>query len=182
MLTTMLAAATAFAAPTKNASLPHLIFAMIDDDVSYTLDFCEFVTNTWNYCTLNHDGLVMFSFSLYDNDYSGLLDGNELEDMIREVYGNKLSTDCARCVDIVKDMDKDQSGDVNIREFTDSVKKYPLLLFPAFNMQSRLKERTFGPGFWDSERKRRRVIFGKRAGCPWNAHMLCTSLVSPSSV
>ena len=39
MLATMLAAATAFSTPTKNAPLPNLIFAMIDDWGWYDVGF-----------------------------------------------------------------------------------------------------------------------------------------------
>ena len=41
MLATMLATATAFSTPTKNAPLPHLIFAMIDDWGWYDVGFAR---------------------------------------------------------------------------------------------------------------------------------------------
>jgi Ca2+-binding EF-hand superfamily protein len=46
-------------------------FSILDRDKSGELDFCEFVTCIWNYCTFSAIGLINFAFDLYDTNDSG---------------------------------------------------------------------------------------------------------------
>lgn len=60
---------------------------MFDEDNSGEIDFREFVVALWNYCTLGKATLVIFAFDLYDTDGSGIIDAQELDNMLKEVYG-----------------------------------------------------------------------------------------------
>ena len=65
------------------------IFTSFDCDGSSGIDFYEFVTNVWDYCTLTKDNVVYFAFSLYDKDESGFLEKGEIENMLKDIYGDK---------------------------------------------------------------------------------------------
>ena len=72
----------------------------------------------------------------------------EVEQLVADVYGphwadNKKVTERA-----LKAMDQDEDGIVSMAEFEAAVKKYHNLLLPAFSMQLKLKERSFGASWW----------------------------------
>ena len=51
------------------------------------MDFLEFIVSVWNMCTLSPATLTNFTFDLYDLDDDGELSYDEMETMIRELYG-----------------------------------------------------------------------------------------------
>jgi Ca2+-binding EF-hand superfamily protein len=64
-------------------------FSLIDSDNDGKVDFYEFVAAIWNYCTLDWESLVRFSFDLFDIDGSGELEINEIEKLVCYVAGKK---------------------------------------------------------------------------------------------
>jgi len=48
--------------------------------------------------------------------------------------------------------------DIDITEFRDFVRKYPALLFPAFNLQGELQKMIMGPDFWKYFSDRRMAL------------------------
>lgn len=68
------------------------VFTLFDDDGSGKIDFREFVLSLWNYCTLSKASLVMFAFDLYDTDSTGELSPEEIEGMLRDLYGKQAQT------------------------------------------------------------------------------------------
>ena len=43
------------------------IFMIMDASGDHRLDFSEFFTGMWNYCTLNREDLEKFAFDLFDS-------------------------------------------------------------------------------------------------------------------
>jgi Ca2+-binding EF-hand superfamily protein len=125
-------------------------FAMNDHDNSHTFDFFEFLGVIYNYCSLDREGLVKFAFSLVDKDNSGHLTMDELEVLVHMVYGVSLSksdagiyksknmTDVNNAMTVLHNLDTDKSGDISFREFVGCVRQHPMLLFPAFQVQTYL--------------------------------------------
>lgn len=64
-------------------------FRLIDDDRSGELDFFEFIAAVWNYCTMDWETLVRYSFDLFDTDNSGQLEMEEIERLVCYVAGTK---------------------------------------------------------------------------------------------
>ena len=58
-------------------------------DNSGLIDFREFVISSWNYCTLGSTTLAQFAFDLYDRDNSGQIDAEEVDLMLRDIYGSR---------------------------------------------------------------------------------------------
>merc|ERR1712086_833193 len=67
------------------------LFMMIDENGSGEIDFNEFLVGLWNICTFEDDCLVRFAFDLIDKDRSGLVDGEEVENLVKGVHGSKTT-------------------------------------------------------------------------------------------
>ena len=73
------------------SSLVHCYTASLqDEDGSGEVDFREFVTSLWNYCTVGPHALSIFAFDMYDCDSSGTIDKDEIRLMLKEVYGDEF--------------------------------------------------------------------------------------------
>jgi Ca2+-binding EF-hand superfamily protein len=124
------------------------VFALMDEDGSGDIDFSEFVLCIWNYCTLDLKSLIKFAFGLFDADGSGTLEPDEVEFMIREVYGDAWDSNIRvqRVVDII---DVNGDGVISFDEFQEFNRKYPCMLFPAFQMQQHLRKGIYGERWWN---------------------------------
>ena len=123
------------------------VFSIMDEDGSGEIDFREFVACIWNYCTFDLKALIKFAFSMFDLDGSGVLEAQEVRNLVEEVYGDGYKNN-VRVQRIVEKIDKDDDGDISFDEFNSFNRQYPALLFPAFSMQMTLRERCFGEGYW----------------------------------
>jgi len=130
------------------------VFTIMDEDGSGEIDFREFCIATWNYCTLGKGALILFAFDLYDNDSSGSIDVDEIELMLKEVYGKSVKTN-SQAKHLMQALEKDygnkSTADCNIdkAQFSDFVRRNPGLLYPAFQLQSKLQAAICGVGFWE---------------------------------
>lgn len=125
----------------------HQCFSLNDHDKSHTMDFMEFLGVVYNYCSLSKEGLIKFAFALVDKDNSGHLTMDEIEELVHMVYGVHLSasdngvyhsknmTDVKNAMTVVRNLDKDKSGDISLHEFAKCAQLHPFLLFPAFQVR-----------------------------------------------
>eukprot|EP00948_MAST-09A_sp_MAST-9A-sp1_P000467 g467.t1 len=139
------------------------IFMIMDASGDHRLDFAEFFTGMWNYCTLNREDLEKFAFDLFDSDGSGTVDKIEIRKLVYMACGkNVLDKDAQKVMDT---LDADGDGEVTFNEFKTMIKKTPSLLFPVFNLQKSIREKFMGVSYWKKATKRReKNIKGKDAG------------------
>ena len=117
-----------------------------------------------NYCTYDKESLIQFSFDLvsycvhqrplrndytffqcdvqqeqYDLDGSGEISVEEMTQILRELYGNKIdnSSYASRILGRIKDLAVQQGkgGQVSRDEFSQFTRTHPAMLFPAFQLQ-----------------------------------------------
>ena len=129
---------------------PLLLSHQLAGDPTLPEDFREFTVSVWNYCTFELKALVKFAFSLFDLDGSGWLDQEELEELVKEVYGDGFNNN-VRVQRIVDKIDENGDGKISFGEFQSFNKQYPALLFPAFEMQQNLRRRVHGSDFWEAQ-------------------------------
>lgn len=138
------------------------IFGLMDKDSSGEIDFHEFVIATWNYCTFTHRGLAEFSFDIYDLDSSGTLEAYELEQLTKDVYGEKdLPERTQRTIQILAP--KGENNLVTRAQFANFNQKQPLLLFPAYQMQETLIQKIMGKNWWGKMSQERERNFKSRS-------------------
>jgi Ca2+-binding EF-hand superfamily protein len=126
------------------------VFSLMDTDGSGLISFHEFVLSIWSYLSLDLDSLAKFSFQLYDNDNSNYMEMNEVNAMITWVYGSTDLNSNDRLGKILEKMESSSQNRVSLNEFVNYSKQYPLLLYPAFMMQSVLRRGIFGEAYWDA--------------------------------
>ena len=93
----------------------------------------QFVISMFLYLIKTKESIAEFAFDMFDKDNSNALNRNEIEEMIKFVYGNNdLGGHVKKIIDT---MDTSHDGRISKREFVVTANKFPALLFPAFEMQ-----------------------------------------------
>lgn len=131
----------------RETTFSRRVFGMLDMNSSGEIDFKEFVVSIWNYCTFNRQSLALFAFTLFDTNDSGVLDSNELNQLIVSVYGDTAHSE-ARLQRIVAAFDDNGDGTVSKYEFVVFNNTQPLILFPAYQFQATLRGRILGTRWW----------------------------------
>lgn len=125
------------------------LFTLIDENASGEIDFNEFLVGLWNICTFEEDSLLRFAFDLVDKDNSGYIDGDEMEDLIKNVHGTKYNKMLfAHTKKVMKKYDKNGDNQFSFEEFKGTHRELPLLFMPAFTLMYKMKEEFYGPDFW----------------------------------
>jgi hypothetical protein len=155
------------------ASLPELL-AFLDLDRSFLservynlyrdggagIGFQAWVLATWNLCSRDADGLAFFAFNVYDIYGRGWLGLLEVSNLLREVYGEGYEAKHTARATLRKLCHVDVRGRpvgarVGFRRFLEVTRSAGVLLFPAFELQRVLQERTGGVGRWEALTRRR---------------------------
>lgn len=133
----------------------------MDKDGSGEVDFVEFVFAVWNYCSFSHANLVRFAFDLYDLDGSGEIEHEEAVRCVREVWGDAWEESSIAQKIIAKldaIMHGTTSGKLSVQKFQDFAMRHPMLLFPAFQLQTEIQKKVLGEKFWLRAAKKRASI------------------------
>jgi len=123
------------------------IFEMVDLDDSGMMDFSEFVCVLSTFCIFNRDDVLRFSFDCFDSDGSGSITEDEVEklvDMMQAENPMFLAN-----IELAKEaLRSDSDGEIDYLEFRTLNDRFPLMLQPAFKLQSKLHEMTLGMDDW----------------------------------
>lgn len=131
------------------------VFSIFDEDRSGQVDFREFVLSLWNYCTLTKATLDLFAFDLYDQDSSGELGGDEVEQMLKDIYGKESKTNhnAKSVAQEIRKIEKHHNFDIDrFRKFAGT---HNAMLFPIFRIQLALQKNILGKRFWERNATRR---------------------------
>jgi serine/threonine-protein phosphatase 2B regulatory subunit len=138
------------------------LFSMFDDDGSGTIDFHEFVVSTWSYCTLHRATLLLFTFDVYDTDHNGSLIMDEMNAMLKDLFGSDYQSKRAAVIAALEaDSLAAKDGDFNIDDFRIFARLHGSILAPAFRVQNELRERIAGEKFW-SRLANKRILLQKK--------------------
>ena len=137
----------------------------------------EFVLGLYNFCTFDNVSLCRFAFQIYDLDGSGYLDHDEIEKIVKDLYGRrgfKTNASAQKCIQQLKNMEWYSgstldmgTGEIDFQSFLIFSKNHPTLLYPAFQMQYDLQSQCLGSGCWQCAAEQRRSL-EKIIGCSDN--------------
>ncbi|GAB9475941.1 hypothetical protein Gpo141_00013016, partial [Globisporangium polare] len=142
----------------KRSRFSEKAFSVMDKDGSGEVDFVEFVLAVWNYCSFSHASLVRFAFDLYDLDGSGEIEHAEAVRCVREVWGDaweesSIAQKIVAKLDAI--MQGTASGKLSVQKFQEFAMRHPMLLFPAFQLQTEMQKKVLGEKFWLRAAKKR---------------------------
>lgn len=129
------------------------VFKLLDDDFEGSLDFEEFLVGLWNYSSADPLHLIAFAFMLYDVKGEGTIDKKQFSSFVKDVYDGKASRDTVES--LWRRFDTDRNGVIELSEFASACSKRKNLLFPAFAIQTKIRQKLFGLYWWNEETKRR---------------------------
>lgn len=118
------------------------------------MHFDDFLINVWNYGTMNAMDIIHFVFQLYNDDGNGILTMSEMNSLVRMMYNvETLSFELKRKI---KRADSDGDGYFSFEEFTAFSKREAKILQPAFDLQRRLRVKSFpNTNIWSTEIQKR---------------------------
>mmetsp|Transcript_30923 Transcript_30923/g.51725 ORF Transcript_30923/g.51725 Transcript_30923/m.51725 type:complete len:209 (+) Transcript_30923:21-647(+) len=126
------------------------VMALFDTDNTGYVDFKEFVTAVWNYCTVNQASLYIFAFDLYDLDRTGKLTVAEIKHMLKDLYGKSYSTNRI-ATHLLKEIDHmSMHHRMTIEMFQEFCYRHKALLLPAFSLQQVMRNAILGVHFWEA--------------------------------
>ena len=141
--------------------LGEIIFRLFDGQKDSKVTFHELILCLYFFCTQERDLLELFAFQLFDADDSGVMTSEEISFMVTLIWGLHTTTTYTKghkrtttthdkhVEDALKLLDADHSGDVTLEEFLLYAKKAPIILFPIFELQMKLRDKTLGRKRWE---------------------------------
>jgi hypothetical protein len=122
--------------------------------------FKNFAIATWNVCTRDKDNLTNFAFQLYDVKGRGELGLADVRLLLSEIFGSEFETKPVS-KDLMRRMIRfDYKGTaldahVSLDLFMQITLGNPMMLYPAFELQRKVQEKTLGVKGWDKITARR---------------------------
>ena len=110
------------------------VFQLFDYDKSGQIDIREFLVALSNFSGAGKDDKLKFAFMIFDEDGNGMITKEELTRILKANHMASQDSEVARKADtILTQADKDGDGVVTFDEFVIVSKKFPNILFPAYN-------------------------------------------------
>ena len=111
------------------------------------LDYAPFFVGLFDFCTMNDEHLVRFTFDLIDEDRSGYLSREEVYDLILLMSKTEAEAQL-KCQKLLNVIDANRDGDVSYVEFARCHRRIPSLMQPAFIIRRSLRMKCMGTKFW----------------------------------
>jgi len=109
------------------------VFQLYDYDKTGQIDAREFLIAISNYTGAGKEDKLKFAFMIFDNDGNGVITKAELLSILKANHMASSDSEVARKADtILAQADKDGDGVITFDEFVIVSKKFPNILFPAY--------------------------------------------------
>ncbi|CAK4659064.1 unnamed protein product [Aphanomyces euteiches] len=119
----------------------------LDANGNGKIDFEEFVYALTMYCMFTREEILQFAFRTFDQDDSGTIDETEFRKLAEMVNDGKPLF-AGNFNKALKDFDKKNDGVITFEGFDLLNRRYPMILFPCFQLQERIQRATLGEKHW----------------------------------
>lgn len=145
------------------------VIALVDESGTGCLKFNEFFRVVCIYSMYTQTQILEFCFQTFDKDGSGTIDEAEFLDMVR-VINNADPTFPGNFKTALEEFDGNADGLISFREFKQIHHTFPLVMFPAFQLQDKMHLHVCGSAFWvrvmkEREKERLRNEYIDTHGC-----------------
>jgi Ca2+-binding EF-hand superfamily protein len=113
-------------------------------------EFCRIVIS---FCAFTEEDILSFVFHSHDEDQSGHIDADEFISIARGVHDAKELTSAHTDEITLATFDLNGDEKLGLKEFISINQRFPLVFFPAFRLQDKVRRRTLGLARWESVMK-----------------------------
>jgi serine/threonine-protein phosphatase 2B regulatory subunit len=111
------------------------VFRLFDYDRTGQIDGREFLIGVSNFTGASKEDKLKFAFIIFDEDNNGVITKAELTKILKANHMANTDAEVQRKADtIIAQADKDGDGVITFDEFVVVSKKFPNILFPAYNV------------------------------------------------
>lgn len=128
------------------------IFDLVDEDGGGTVDFAEYIKALVSFGLFDVDDVLRLCFNMFDEDKSGYLEFEELKHLTKMI-AQKIGGNAQKVFNM---LDQDGDARVDFGEFQMLNRKYPSLLYPAFQVQVAFQRYSLGEA-WFQRRKEKKA-------------------------
>ncbi|GBG27749.1 Calcium-dependent protein kinase 12 [Hondaea fermentalgiana] len=119
------------------------LFELVDVPRKGHLDFVAFCKVLVTYALFGKDDILRYCFYAFDSNSNGCIDHNELHQLVSLLHGDEEQR-FYNIELVLQKFDQNLDGVINFEEFQQINRQHPYVLYPAFRMQKRIEEKTFG--------------------------------------
>mmetsp|Transcript_5141 Transcript_5141/g.5265 ORF Transcript_5141/g.5265 Transcript_5141/m.5265 type:complete len:470 (-) Transcript_5141:31-1440(-) len=130
------------------------VFGYCDVDHRGYLTFLDFVIGIWLYLTVDQNELGGYAFILFDIDYTGVLDSEEILNLIHVIH-NKTTIQSKAILQVVDQL-KGSKEVFSCEKFQNWTRTHYSLLEPAQTLQINLRKNLIGEAYWLQKTKFRK--------------------------
>lgn len=107
----------------------------------------DFICLFARYCTFSRDNILRFCFDTFDTDHSGTINESEFVELLQNINDSDPSYP-GNFNKALEQFDADKDGFISYPEFIALEAKFPLILYPAFELQHNMQVHTLGEKGW----------------------------------
>ena len=127
------------------------LFKLVEVENSTELSFSEFIHAVTTYCLFGPEDILKFCFYVFDKNRDGCIDHEELHALAKMLYSDAKNGNVEQ---VLKTFNKCKEGFITFTQFREINKTHPLLLYPAFRLQLKLRETVCGNDWWAKRMKK----------------------------
>eukprot|EP01006_Ploeotia_vitrea_P027618 TRINITY_DN60398_c0_g1_i1.p1 TRINITY_DN60398_c0_g1~~TRINITY_DN60398_c0_g1_i1.p1 ORF type:complete len:364 (+),score=176.02 TRINITY_DN60398_c0_g1_i1:33-1124(+) len=114
-----------------------------------TLDFEAWLRTILQFCLATREEIVERVFCLFDTNKNGFIELHELHHLLVSLHSTN-SIFSREIVAALTERNLSQGGTLDYDDFVQADSQYPMLLWPVFRFQHRMRKRTLGIAFFKS--------------------------------
>jgi Ca2+-binding EF-hand superfamily protein len=123
---------------------------MYDADNNGVIDFEEFICAQIKYCAMNQEAILQFCFDAVDKDKSETISEEQVVAIVQALHNNfdqpsHYTGNTRKCL---QRFEMEEDGYLDFTQFLATARRYPMIFYPAFQLQGTLQEGSLGEKRW----------------------------------